>query len=350
MRIFRVMLDENKLFPIRRFGLPAQAAPSTAIAAARNTARSVISAPNATALRVLLRLSAHIGSIRTEIERRPSFFNYFRGVVVDSEYFSSRSLRALEIENRWLELQGVEVVCDFTRSTNLFPGLRLIDDMHLYFNKSMEVISDVLRKLPALRSQHAMLTLHGPSELAPLGPCANSAASEAGTNFTNCFRQTLQRLTAEATTLSAGGATSITLHLRHSQRNAKVLGNGFAAQAAFAASVNDSVFFKFAPSTGPAAPTDTTAITSLFRSGGSDLLLLSAPWGSRGTSAPLSQVPPSLQELVRAAVDAADAAGAMMVLDAGFTQDRSASSGGVSSLELGDAHYLRSVLSRESTE
>eukprot|EP01043_Picozoa_sp_COSAG02_P055276 COSAG02_NODE_6388_length_3604_cov_2.095292_4_plen_490_part_01 len=244
MRIFRVTLDEDQLSPIRRFGLPAPASPSIPKAAARSSTGSVIAAFNATRPSILLRLSSHIGSVRTEIERRPSFFNYFRGVVVDSEYFSSRNLRALELENRWLELQGVEVVCDFTRSTNLFPGLRLVDDMHLYFNKSMEVINDVLRKLPAVRSQHAMLTLHGPSELAPLGTCANGAASEGGSNFTKCFRQTLQRLTAEAMAISADGSKPITLHLRHSQRNTKAVGNGFAAQAAFAASVNDSVYFK----------------------------------------------------------------------------------------------------------
>ena len=345
MRIFRVTLDDHGLSPIRRFGLPAQESPITAAITAANTK------PN-----ILLRLSAHIGSIRTEIERRPSFFNYFRGVVVDSEYFSSRSPRALEFENRWLELQGVEVVCDFTRSTNLFPGLRLVDDMHLYFNRSMEIIADVLQKLPSVRSQHAMLTLHGASELAPVGPCApaKSGGSEGGSNFTQCFQHTLQRLTAEAVSLASDGARPITLHLRHSTRNAHAVGNSFLAQASFAASVNGSVSFKIAPSTGAADPADEKAMASLLGTGGADLLLLSAPWGARGTSAPLSQIPPYQQQLVRATVHAADAAGAMMVLDAGFTPDASPSYGvsrdlpvwsnGVSSLELDDVRYLRSML------
>ena len=64
------------------------------------------------------------------------------------------------------------------RSTDLFPGLRLIDDIHPYYNESMEIIEDVISKLPIVRSSHAMLTLHGAAELAPVGPCINGAGQD----------------------------------------------------------------------------------------------------------------------------------------------------------------------------
>ena len=289
-------------------------------------------------MRVLLRLSARIGSIRTEIERRPSFFNYFAGVVVDSEYFSSRSERALAIENRWLQLQHVDVVCDFTRSTDLFPGLRLIDDISAYFNESMEIIEDVLDKLPLLRSQHAMLTLHGGAELPPaVGPCSGASGREQGTNWTACFRHTLQRLTARART------TNTTLHLRHSHRNDNAIAGSLQSQAVFAASVDSSHHFKIAPSTGMPGAGGAQAAT-LFTQGAADILLLSAPWGGRGTSAPLVELPMAQRAKVAVAVRAAEAAAAFLVLDAGFTvgNDNDAAGRGA---ELTDLHLLRSMLS-----
>ena len=206
IRIFRVTVkpDTNQLQQPTLVAAPSSGSGSGS---------AIQSGESAQPTRVLLRLSSRIGSIRTEIERRPSFFNYFTGVVVDSEYFSSRSERALTTENRWLQLQHVDVVCDFTRLTNLFPGLRLIDDISAYYNESMAVMEDVLDKLPLLRTQHALLTLHGSAELPPVGPCTGASGQESGSNWTACFRHTLQRLASRAT------ATNTTLHLRHSHRN-----------------------------------------------------------------------------------------------------------------------------------
>eukprot|EP01047_Picozoa_sp_COSAG01_P037034 COSAG01_NODE_2920_length_6825_cov_27.601452_6_plen_160_part_00 len=76
MRVFRVTVAGTGT------GLAQQqpsevAAPSSAI---DSDSGSSMQRPSAKLRpRVLLRLSARIGSIRTEIERRPSFFNYFAG-------------------------------------------------------------------------------------------------------------------------------------------------------------------------------------------------------------------------------------------------------------------------------
>ena len=316
MRIFRVDLEPPKVQPVVRTGL----------------ATTSSDAPRA---RVLLRLSARISSIRTEIEKRPSFFNYFAGVVVDSEYITSRSRRALEIEDRWLKLQGVQVVCDFTRSTNLFPGLRLIDDIPAYYNESMRVIDDVLQKLPLIRSQHAMLTLHGSAELGPAVPCANAAGQEAGANFTACFQRTLSRLAAQARILN------VTLHLRASSRNEAVCGSTLPSQATFAASIDGSQHFKIAASTSMAAPAALTAMVPLLAKGAAEIVLLSS-----AASAPLVDMPQAQHDKLREVVQAARAADALLVLDAGFARNAAENR----DAELTDAHFLRTLRSSERTK
>ena len=332
MRIFKLTLaattvPSSSVRPPDRFGL------------AVHSSNGIIDEDgSASKAKVLLRLSARISSIRTEIEKRPSFFNYFSGVMVDSDYFYTRSTRALEIENRWLQLQHVDIVCDFTRSTDLFPGLRLIDDIHPYYNESMEIIEDVLSKLPIVRSSHAMLTLHGAAELAPVGPCINGAGQESGANFTACFRQTLQMLTAKA-----AAAANVTLHLRHSSRNAHALGATLSAQVAFTASIDGSKRFKIAPSTGVAAPLEQGIVQLLLQTGKADLLLLSAPSAAAGSSplmSPLAATPTAQQAALRAVVRAADAAGSLLVLDAGFARNGVDQQGE----ELTDVHFLRSML------
>lgn len=279
--------------------------------------------------RVLLRLS-RISSIRTEIERRPSFFNYFSGVVIDSEYLSSRSRRALMLENRWLGLQHVMVVCDFTRSTNLFPGLRLVNDISAYFNESMVIIEDVLDKLPLLQSQHAILTLHGSAELAPVGACSTASGQEHGANWTACFRLTLQRLTARA------AARNATLHLRQSPRNNDAAGSSLEKQVGFAASVNGSMHFKIAPSSGLGTAAELHEMASLFKDGAAEILLLSA-----AASAPLEELPLAQRPSVQTVARVASASDAILVLDAGLASDGVARR----DVELSDSHLLRSMLS-----
>jgi hypothetical protein len=77
----------------------------------------------------LLRLSHSIGTVREELLRRPSFRNFYDGVVLDWAYLEARSEEALLREARWWAWQKLQVVVDFTSGNTIFPGpLRMMDD------------------------------------------------------------------------------------------------------------------------------------------------------------------------------------------------------------------------------
>eukprot|EP01047_Picozoa_sp_COSAG01_P039967 COSAG01_NODE_3332_length_6235_cov_3.027678_5_plen_352_part_00 len=77
----------------------------------------------------LLRLSHSIGTVRDELLRRPSFRNFYDGVVLDWAYLEARSEEALLREARWWAWQKLQVVVDFTSGNTIFPGpLRMMDD------------------------------------------------------------------------------------------------------------------------------------------------------------------------------------------------------------------------------
>jgi hypothetical protein len=135
--------------------------------------------------------------------------------------------------------------------------------------------------------------------------------------------------------------TDATLHLRHSHRNDQAIGGGLRTQAAFAASVDSSHHFKIAPSTGMPAGGGVLAAT-LVTQGATDILLLSAPWGARGTSAPLAELSAAQRATVGGAARAAEKAGGFLVLDAGFARGDDVAG---RDAELTDLHLLRSMLS-----
>ncbi len=151
-------------------------------------------------------------------------------------------LRARE-EAEWALLSGLRIAADFTRSTNLFPGLRLCDDMHVYYQESMTRIQDVLFNKLALfnasnPSLHAIFTLHDTSEIPPANfssdPPAQTAAS---------VLQTLSLLSVRAQSLGV----NLMLHLRRSSRNDRLSGPYLRQNLDFAQKVNQSNFY-FAPS------------------------------------------------------------------------------------------------------
>ena len=96
---------------------------TTEVSAAAASQPSIASQPR------LLHFSANIGSVRDEIMKRPSFRNYYTGVVLDWKYLDRKSLGALKEEATWLAWQKLQVVVDFTSGTTIFPGpLRMADD------------------------------------------------------------------------------------------------------------------------------------------------------------------------------------------------------------------------------
>lgn len=138
-----------------------------------------------------------IRSIQEEILLRPEFFQHFDGVVVDWTYLRDRERATLERESGWIRRQKLRVVADLTSGLNLYPDLRLIDNIESDYAASMAAIEGVLDKMPVLGVRDLILSLHRFPE----------------NNFTDeqtwaAFEKTLQRLSKKA------AALGITLHLR----------------------------------------------------------------------------------------------------------------------------------------
>ena len=136
-------------------------------------------------------------SIKEEILARPTFFEHFDGVCVDWRYFHEREKAALQKETGWLKRQGLRVVVDLSSGMNLYPSLRLTDNLRSEYEASMAVVNDVLAKMEILGARDLLLPLHRHPE----------------TGFTKeqtevSFTATLKALAPQA------AARSVTLHLR----------------------------------------------------------------------------------------------------------------------------------------
>jgi len=138
-----------------------------------------------------------IRSLQEGILLRPEFFQHFDGVVVDWTYLRDRERATLERESGWIRRQKLRVVADLTSGLNLYPDLRLIDNIESDYAASMAAIEGVLEKMKILGARDLILSLHRFPE----------------NNFTDeqtwaAFEQTLQRLSKNA------AALDVTLYLR----------------------------------------------------------------------------------------------------------------------------------------
>jgi hypothetical protein len=136
-------------------------------------------------------------SIKEEILARPTFFEHFDGVCVDWSYLHEREQAALQRESGWLKRQGVRIVVDLSPSVDLFPTLRLVDNLSEDYAASMAAVKDVLAKMSILGARDLILSLHRNPE----------------NNFTDdrtraAFTATLKALAGQA------AERGVTLHLR----------------------------------------------------------------------------------------------------------------------------------------
>ncbi|MCW5976869.1 MAG: hypothetical protein KIT09_02270 [Bryobacteraceae bacterium] len=136
-------------------------------------------------------------SIQAEILMRPTFFQHFDSAVVDWRYLRERSEAALGREAEWIKLQGLRLIVDLTSGLNLYPDLRLIDNIESDYARSMAAIEDVLAKMQLLGARDLIVSLHRFPE----------------NNFTReqtwaAFEKTLRRVCERA------GAAGIAVHLR----------------------------------------------------------------------------------------------------------------------------------------
>ena len=136
-------------------------------------------------------------SIKEEILARPTFFEHFNGVCVDWRYLHERETAALQKESGWLRRQGARIIVDLSSGLNLYPTLRLLDNVPADYEASMAVWSDVLAKMEILGARDLVFSLHRDPE-------NNFTGEQANVGYTG----TLKSLAGQA------AARGVTLHLR----------------------------------------------------------------------------------------------------------------------------------------
>ena len=135
--------------------------------------------------------------VKEEILARPTFFEHFDGVVLDWRYLHDREKGVLQQEAGWMRRQGLRVFIDLSSGVNLYPTLRLVDNLAADYEESMTAIADVMAKMKILGSRDLILSLHRHPE-----NNFNVRQTQEG------FEKTLRRLAADAAGLG------IDLHLR----------------------------------------------------------------------------------------------------------------------------------------
>jgi hypothetical protein len=135
--------------------------------------------------------------IKDEILLRPTFFQHFDGVAVDWKYVASRDPSALKQEAAWIGLQKVRIVVDLTSGVNLFPDLRLVNNIEPDYARSMASIREVIEKMGILGAHDLIV---------PLQRFVENNISQQAT--WNGFDATMREICREA------DAHHITVHLR----------------------------------------------------------------------------------------------------------------------------------------
>jgi len=104
-------------------------------------------------------------SVRDEVLARPTFFEHFDGVVVDWKYLRWHPQDWIKHEAEWIALQKLRVFVDLTSGINLFPDLRLVDNLEDEYRASLSAIEDVISKMKIVGAQDLILSLHGIPQL-----------------------------------------------------------------------------------------------------------------------------------------------------------------------------------------
>jgi hypothetical protein len=95
------------------------------------------------------------GSIKEAILARPTFFEHWDGVVVDGRYLAEREPAALKKETGWIRRQGLRVAVDLAPGLNLYPDLRLIDNLPADYAASMSTLSNAVETMSILADADA---------------------------------------------------------------------------------------------------------------------------------------------------------------------------------------------------
>jgi hypothetical protein len=125
-------------------------------------------------------------SIKEEVLARPSFFEHFDSVVVDWRYLRGREKDELERESGWIGRQGLKLLIDLTSGINLFPDLRLLDNIRQDYSASLAAIEHVMGKMEIFPAHDLILSLHRYPE-------NNFTDEQAWQSFERTLRQLCER-------------------------------------------------------------------------------------------------------------------------------------------------------------
>jgi len=128
-----------------------------------------------------------INSIKEAILARPTFFEHFDSVLIDWQYVYEKESEILQQESGWLQRQGLRIFVDLTSALNLYPDLRLLNNIDKDYDHSMSVISKLMKKMVILNSRDLILSLHR-------FPENNFTVEESW----NSFAETMQRICGDA--------------------------------------------------------------------------------------------------------------------------------------------------------
>ncbi len=102
----------------------------------------------------------NIGSVKREIMARPTFFQHFDGVVLDWRYLHDAEKTSLERQAGWIDRQGLRLFVDASSGINLYPNLRLVNNIAQDYNESMAVLVNIMVKMEILGARDLILSLH----------------------------------------------------------------------------------------------------------------------------------------------------------------------------------------------
>jgi hypothetical protein len=142
-------------------------------------------------------------SIEDAILARPTFFQNYDGVIVDWKCLAERDAAALGREAGWVARNRLRVVVDATSGINLYPDLRLLNNVEEDYTASLKAFDDLMVKMNALGARDLIVALHRFPE--------NNTTKEEGWAG---FDATMRTLAGRA------GARNISLHLRWGPRRA----------------------------------------------------------------------------------------------------------------------------------
>ena len=107
----------------------------------------------------------NVCSIKEDILARPTFFEHFDGVLIDWRYLHDRRPESVTQEAAWIGRQKLRVIVDLTSGVNLYPDLRLVNNIVEDHASSMDAIDDVLAKMKTLGACDLVISMHRQPEL-----------------------------------------------------------------------------------------------------------------------------------------------------------------------------------------